>query len=219
MRGISLRAAGLILAVVLVLVLAVGPVYASSSAQQGGVTVYTLQPGESAEWIFNYTDDSQPGILQLSSDQNNAVALKVYTDAGWAALGAGNSDIDPVGQGTQRTQKNSDGTTDILFNGDLFWETNSSAPGTFHAQVVSSSTTPIHYTLTQSGAGAGGLAPFGAAAPVPLPAAVAQPTAAAAATSQAPTTLPQTGGAEYLLLLGAGSALVAAGWLARRRAN
>jgi LPXTG-motif cell wall-anchored protein len=227
MNGKSVRIAGLMLAVMMVLVLAVVPAYAASSAQASMPAWNTLAPGQTVEWDFAYTGNANgSAMVLLGMNPANSVGFNVYTDSQWRALSDPTQTVNPIGKGTQTMFSHHDGTVDILYNGDLTWGTDQVPGETFHIQVYSTSQQPAQYSFTQSGAGAGGLVPFVQMAMTQPPAA-AQPIAVAQATGtkaspvqQGPLTLPVTGGSELIWLFGAaGVALLAAGWLARRRTN
>lgn len=165
MRGKSLRAAAIILAVMLVLVLAVVPAYAQSGTvtnNQGsngfGTNVWhTLQAGQHDEWVLLYTGgDNTTATVELGTDSNNAVKFDVYTDQQWVSR-ASDSTIIPVGRGTQTTSRNTeDNTVTMLNNGDLTWQIHNTAGNKFHFDVYSTSNQAVRYWINVTGDANGG---------------------------------------------------------------
>ena len=233
MRGKVWRAAGIILAALI----AVAVPMISASAQSSGPTYYTLNPGQTVEWDLHYNGSDNTAVIEVGAIPQGSVGFNVFTNQQWINADTGT----PIGKGTQWSQiDTSSGERIFQNNGDLMWETGQSAPETYHIQVYSNASQPIQYTITATGAGVDSLGPFAPQKPT-IQLAQAQPgtssamtqaqtatgtssavalaqTGTTGAASRAPRTLPVTGGAEELaLLFSAGTALVAAGWLVRRR--
>ena len=236
------------LAVVLALVLAVvvlcvvGPAYAAGLPQQAGGAAggmnnwYTLAAGGSVEWVLHYSGSDNPALIAFGVDPANSIAVNVYDDGQWRALGAGNRSVVPVGRGTSGTAGAWSGNQDLINNGKLFWEAGARPAVIFHIQVINSTQGPARYWIAEAGPGAGWLTPnfsvaaatptaqSSAAAPTPAgqtqqPAAAGQasPGGTGAQGSPPPQTLPVSGSAPLVLSFGAGLTLVGAGWLVRRR--
>ena len=229
--------------VLAVVVLSVaGPAHAAGQPQQvGGVAGgiynwYTLAAGGSVEWVLHYSGSDNPALIAFGVDPANSIAVNVYDDGQWRALGAGNRSVVPVGRGTSGTAGAWSGNQDLINNGKLFWEAGARPAVIFHIQVINSTQGPARYWIAEAGPGAGELTPnfsVAAATPTAQPAAAAptpagqtqQPAAAGQASpggtgaqgSPPPQTLPVSGSAPLVLSFGAGLTLVGAGWLVRRR--
>ncbi len=218
---------------------------AGANGQAGMNNWQTLQPGQTVEWIFNYTGNTDNANVELSMNPANSVGFNVFSDNQWTT----GDTATPLGKGTQRTTKDtSTGQNIISNNGDLFWSTSSSGGSQrFHIVVFSTSQQPAQYWINATGPGAGSLTAFNASASntslqgqsaqgtssnagASTSASTSRSTTGARSTtrsgtsnagaSQAPRTLPRTGGSDLAVLFAAAAAaLIAGGWLARRRTN
>jgi hypothetical protein len=214
--------------VLAVVVLSVaGPAHAAGQPQQvGGVAGgiynwYTLAAGGSVEWVFHYPGSDNAALIAFGVDPANSIAVNVYDDGQWRALGAGNRSIVPVGRGTSGTAGAWSGNQDLITNGKLFWEAGARPAVIFHIQVINTMQGPARYWIAEAGPGAGELTPYiavAAAAPTAQPAAAGQALSAGTG-APPPQTLPISGRDALLLSFGAGLALVLAGWVVRRRSR
>ena len=230
------RSAGLVLALVGVILLVANPACAAVPAQQAGpvggiYNWYALAPGQSVEWILNYPGHGDAALIAFGIDPANTITIDVYTDEQWRSLGAGIWPVEPVGRGTPGTIDAWSDSQDLIKGGSLFWEAVAWPEVVFHIQMTNASQGEARYWIAQSGPGAGQLAPYApitplsapapAGAPVqPQPAAPAgqiSPGAAPASDAPPPQTLPVTGAAA-LGPLAAGLVLAAAGWRLRSAA-
>jgi hypothetical protein len=219
MSGKSTHALGFVLVAIMALGLAVAPVSATVPSQTtggapGGIyNWYTLAPGESAEWVLHYPGNDAPALIAFGVDPANAIAVKVYDDWQWRAVGAGDTSVEPIGRGTQGTMGKWDTNNEVAKAGNLFWEANAKAPVVFHIQVTNTSQQPAQYWIAQTGPGVGELTPVSPLTlayqsqplPSPTPQPAAQPKARVTAQAQAPESgaagppplvLPVTGGPE-----------------------
>lgn len=228
MRGQSFRVLGLAIAVLMGLVFAVVPAFAQSGTGGGQGVWYTLAPGQSQEWIFQYTGNKDRAVVELASNgahNGQDVLFKVYTDQQWRSL-ASDSTVTPIGAGTVGKKTDTNGTVTYQNNGDLLWETGSTEGQTFHIQVYSTVNQPVQYWISATGAGIGF---FGPAQGVQLVTAfpgnqtsnqqqMAQVQPAQGTTQgRAPRTLPVTGASDLSVLFAAGLALIASGWVLSRK--
>ena len=149
----------------------------------------------------------------VGSNPNGAMKFDVFTDQEWINAG------DPVGRGTVQqvsSTTTSSGTKD-LFGGSLVWTTNDPNGELYHIQVTNTSGQAAQFWIDAAGAGNGGLSPYSAATQT---LASVSTSGAAGPTQQGPQTLPVTGnGSNLVVYLGAGLALIAAGWLTTRKAT
>ena len=182
-------------------ILAGGARWASGTSftQQGGSApgVYNwhaLAAGASAEWVFTYPGNDDRAVIAFGADPAGSIAVDVYDNDQWRALGAGDASIVPVGRGSPGPLAGSDANDPVLQAGTLFWEARARPPVTFHVRVANRSQRPAQYWIAQTGPGAGGLTL--AVAPVrPAGTEIAQPqiVRAGAGPAPAPQTLPVTG--------------------------
>jgi hypothetical protein len=239
------RSAGLALVLAAVVLFPVSHANAAGLPQQAGGVVggmnnwHALEPGQSVEWVFRYPGGNEPALIAFGADPANSISVNVYDDGQWRALGAGEWPVEPVGRGTSGTLGKWSDNQDLIDNGNLFWEAAARPAVLFHIQVTNSAQVPSRYWIAQAGSGAGELTPYSppvsAAGPGSQPTADAStpatqtqprqpataeqtlPGGAGAQGSQPPQTLPITGSASLILLLGAGLVLVAAGRRVHRR--
>lgn len=241
------RSAGLVLALVGVILLLANPACAAAPAQQAGpvggiYNWYALAPGQSVEWVFHYPGHGDAALIAFGIDPANTITINVYTDEQWRSLGAGIWPVEPIGRGTPGTIDVWSNNQDLIESGSLFWEAATWPEVIFHIQMTNASQGEARYWIAQGGPGAGQLAPYAPIAPVSAPAPAGAPVPAAAALTSAaaqpqpaapagqistgaapasgappPQTLPVTG-AVALGPLVAGLALAAAGWRLRTTA-
>ena len=243
MRYSTFRSAGLVLALVGVMLLLASPACAAGPSQQAGpvggiYNWYALAPGQSVEWILNYPGHGDAALIAFGIDPANAITINVYTDEQWRSLGAGVWPVEPVGRGTPGTIDVWNDNQDLIKSGSLFWEAATWPEVIFHIQMTNASQGEARYWIAQGGPGAGQLAPYAPIAPVSAPAPTGAPApaapasavppqpqpaapagqsstgAASASGALPPQTLPVTG-AVVLAPLVAGLALAAAGWRLR----
>ncbi len=231
MRAKSLRMVFVAVLVMMALVLAAVPTFAQSGSSNSMVGMnnwQTLQPGQSVEYRLNFLGSgSGKATVMVGSNPSGAINYNVYTDQAWKTSG------DPIGKGTvQKTVFGNPGATaSSLYSGDLIWQTNDPSGGVYHIQITNTSQQAAQYWIDATGAGNGGLSAFNAPATTLAMTSGANTGAATAAgttasassttTNQGPLTLPVTGGSANVVLylgLGAGLALIAAGWLTTRKA-
>ena len=231
MRAKSLRLVLTAVVVMMALLVAVVPSFAQSGASGAGTGMnnwQTLQPGQQVEYRLNFLGSATGSVtVMVGSNPSNAVSFKVFTDQAWMTSG------DAVGQGTVQKHTGSSSsdtaataTPSPLFGGDLIWATNNKAGGLYHIQVTNNSQQAAQFWIDASGAGNGGLSPFTfvstntTANTAAGTTAKTATTATTAKTAQGPLTLPVTGdSANLVIYMGAGLALLAAGWLATRKAT
>jgi hypothetical protein len=214
----------LLLALLSSATLAITPAGAAGLHPQGGDALgginnwYTLQPGQSVEWVFRYPGNDDPALIAFGVKPENALTVNVYDDSQWQDLLAGDTSVVPVGKGTTGTIY---GWTwpqyqDLMRNGKVFWEAKSNRGVRFHLHLINPTKQPLQYWIAQAGPGAGPLSSAHAvaaqateASPAPTPSGAGQAVAA-------PPYLPASGAAWTWGLLMAGASLVAAGRLLRR---
>ena len=196
------RSAGLVLALVAVILLVASPACAAGPAQQAGpvggiYNWYALAPGQSVEWVFHYPGHGDAALIAFGIDPANTIAINVYTDEQWRSLGAGIWPVEPVGRGTPGTLDAWSDSQDLINSGSLFWEAVAWPEVIFHIQMTNASQGEARYGIAQDGPGAGQLAPYAPIAPLSAPAAApaAAPAPVAASDAPPPQTLPVTGAA------------------------
>jgi LPXTG-motif cell wall-anchored protein len=241
MSAKSLRMVLVAVVVMTALVVAVVPSFAQSGTAGGAMTGMnnwrTLQPGQSVEYRLNFLGSGTgSATIMVAGNPTSAIRFDVYTDQQWMTASSSTTTITPVGRGTVQNITGGTGANSTgLFNSDLIWVTNDRASGLYHIQVTNTSQQAAQFWIDTTGAGNGGLSPYpgvslattGTTATTATTNTTATTgttaktgtTATTSTTAQGPRTLPVTGGSSNLVvvLMGAGLALIAAGWLATRR--
>ena len=221
MQNRVLRFAGLAPAVVLVVMMFVAPAYAASSFTSGW---YTLGPGQTVEWDLSYPGNGNPSsnntaTLQVVEVPTGSVQFKVWTDAQWQQLAAGQSPTE-IGDGTQMRDVNNN----LLYNGNLIWQAGTPEAGFYHIQFTNTTQQNASYQVMLTGVGS--ITPYSTTMasqqtsnPAMTQPAMAQAGANPTAAQGAPTTLPVTGSNSSALLGLAvvGLALIAGGVFVKRR--
>jgi hypothetical protein len=220
----SLFSSLLLLALLSSVALAVTPAGAAGLHPQGGDAFgginnwYTLQPGQSVEWVFRYLGNSDPALIAFGVNPEHALTVNVYDDGQWQDFLAGDTSVVPVGKGTTGTIY---GWTwpqyqDLMHNGKLFWEAKSNRGVKFHLHLINPTQQPLQYWIAQAGPGAGQLssahamaAPATPGSPPPIPSGAGQAV-------PAPVYLPPSGAPLLQGLVAAGAVLMVAGRLLRR---
>ncbi len=152
MRSKVWQVSGVLLAALLLLA---SP--AMSAFAQGSGQTYTLNPGQTVEWVLSYNGSDNPAMVTVAAMPQGSVGFNVFTNNQWVNSNTAN----PIGMGTQWTKfDSSQGQSVVQNNGNLTWETGQSGPETYHIQVYSRANQPVQYTLTATGAGVNGIAPY-----------------------------------------------------------
>jgi LPXTG-motif cell wall-anchored protein len=230
MRAKSLRLVLMAVVVMIALLVAVVPSFAqsgSAGSMTGMNNWQTLQPGQAVEYRLNFLgSDTGPVTVMVGSNPSTAISFNVYTDQAWSSSG------DPIGKGTVQntTNGNVGATPSPLFGSDLIWQTNGKAGGLYHIQITNTAQQAAQFWIDATGAGNGGLNAYSAAAAsatattgittTTRATGTTATTGTTGTTAQGPKTLPVTGDSSNLVVyLSAGLALIAAGWLATRKAT
>ncbi len=162
MLGRSARFVGVLLGVFVALLLAAAPTFASGSAGQAvqfpGVGVgnwNTITSGNPLEFDLAYPGNNEGANVTLASNPSSQVGFAVYTDQAWKQLGAGNTDIKPIGFGTSNPNE----------GGNLSWKVGASTPELYHIQVYKIGMGSATFWINQQGSGG---SQFYAVSPLPV---------------------------------------------------
>jgi hypothetical protein len=145
----SARNVGLALGVFVALVLAATPAFASGTTGQPvqypatGVGNWNSIGSQSLEFRLAYPGNDEGAEIQLASDPSSRVGFAVYTDWAWTQLGAGNTDVKPVGMGTPNPDA----------GGNLTWKVRTHASELYHIQVYLIGMDSAAFWINQQGSG------------------------------------------------------------------
>jgi hypothetical protein len=140
--------------------------------------------------LHTYQGSDNPAHIAFGVDPANSIAVIVYDEGQWRALGVGDRSVVPVCRGTSATARAWSGNQDLINNGTWFWE----AGATPTAQPATAVPTSVAQTQPVS------------AARTPSSGTDAQP----------PQTLSVSGGDASIPFFGAGPALAVSSWAMRQ---